>query len=111
MITSAFFVALLRDEELGSEEDELTDEEEEVEEEEQEKDEENQLCELKVKTNDSECENDSEDNHEEDDNEVSNEAIEGRRNPNDSFAKLNKDDGTKKQKLLDKYKPLPGKEP
>ncbi|KAL9980799.1 hypothetical protein ACROYT_G009437 [Oculina patagonica] len=94
------------DEELGSEVDELTDDDDDGDsgdddddddevEEGQEKDEENKICELNVNTH-------------EDVDELSVEAIESCELPNDSSAKLNKDDETKKQKLIEKYKRLPG---
>ena len=106
-----FIAAFVRDEELGSEEEELSDEEEN-EEEEQEKDDDKQTSEVNVNTNENRCENDSADNDDnEDDSEKSDdeEESENHEPENDSVFEAELKDQNKKQKLLDKYKNLPGK--
>lgn len=103
-----FVAAFVRDEELGSEEEDLSDEEEQ--EEEQEKDDDKQQSEVNVNTNENKWENDSEDDDYEDDSEMSDgeEELKNHEPQNDSVAELNMEDDNKKQKLLDKYKNLPG---
>ena len=105
-----FIAAFVRDEELGSEEEELSDEEED-EEEEQEKDDDKQTSEVNVNTNENSCENDNDNDDNEDDSEKSDdeEESENHEPENDSVFEAELKDQNKKQKLLDKYKNLPGK--
>ena len=86
---------------------------EEEEEEKQEKDEDNQKCELNENTSEGKCESESEseDDHDEDEDELSDDAKESHEPPKDALAKMNEDDKTKKQNILDKYKNLAGEAP
>ena len=108
-VIECFFVAaFVRDEELGSDEEELSDEEED-EGEEQEKDDDKQTSEVNLNTNENSSENDSEDDDYKDDSEISDEESENHEPEEDSLAGAKMEDENKKQKLLDKYKKLPGR--
>ena len=66
---------------------------------------------MNANTTENNCESDSEDDDYEDDSEISDEGVESENHEleKDSVGEVNTEDENKKQKLLDKYKNLPGK--